>query len=126
MHAAPLQAMLPRQLVEPVQWESTIKKLVGAGQCSRACSLYTLRQAALRPQPLLLPPAVRRLPTTAALLQPVPQRTILTTAARCATAPAGRPAGKKELFELGPGQQIKAMVKRIDPTVWGAFKNLAA
>ncbi|GAB4817244.1 hypothetical protein N2152v2_004290 [Parachlorella kessleri] len=59
-----IQAMLPRQLVEPVQWEATIKKLVGAG--------------------------------------------------------------KKELFELGPGQQIKAMVKRIDNSVWGAFKNMAA
>ncbi|KAK2076516.1 hypothetical protein QBZ16_001042 [Prototheca wickerhamii] len=27
---------------------------------------------------------------------------------------------------LGPGAQIKAMVKRIDPGAWGAFKNVAA
>ena len=35
-------------------------------------------------------------------------------------------AGKSQLFELGPGAQIKAMVKRIDPGAWGAFKNMAA
>ena len=33
-------------------------------------------------------------------------------------------AGKNQLFELGPGQQIKAMVKRIDPNVWSATKNI--
>ncbi|CAD7700929.1 unnamed protein product, partial [Ostreobium quekettii] len=35
-------------------------------------------------------------------------------------------AGKKELFELGPGHQIKAMVKRMDANVWKGFKNVAA
>lgn len=62
--AADVLALLPRQLVEPVQWERTVKALVGAG--------------------------------------------------------------KNQLFELGPGAQIKAMVKRIDPSAWGAFKNVAA
>ena len=33
-------------------------------------------------------------------------------------------AGKNQLYELGPGQQIKAMVKRIDPNVWSATKNV--
>jgi hypothetical protein len=35
-------------------------------------------------------------------------------------------AGKNQLHELGPGQQIKAMVKRIDNAAWAAFKNMAA
>ena len=33
-------------------------------------------------------------------------------------------AGKRELFELGPGAQIKAMVKRIDGEVWKTVKNV--
>ncbi len=33
-------------------------------------------------------------------------------------------AGKKELYELGPGAQIKAMVKRIDQAVWKDTKNV--
>eukprot|EP00793_Prasinoderma_coloniale_P004705 PRCOL_00000466-RA len=32
--------------------------------------------------------------------------------------------GKNELFELGPGQQVKAMTKRIDPAVWKTFTNV--
>merc|ERR1711959_375941 len=32
--------------------------------------------------------------------------------------------GKKSLHELGPGQQIKAMVKRIDQACWKNFKNV--
>ena len=32
--------------------------------------------------------------------------------------------GKTELVELGPGKQIKAMVKRTDPEVWKDFKNI--
>ncbi len=56
--------MLARQLVEPVQWESTLKNLVAAG--------------------------------------------------------------KTQLFELGPGAQIKSMMKRIDNGVWKGLKNVAA
>jgi len=56
--------MLPRQLVEPVRWEPTVRALIAAG--------------------------------------------------------------KNEMYELGPGAQIKAMVKRIDPAAWKAFKNVAA
>ena len=37
-------------------------------------------------------------------------------------APAG---GKDRLFELGPGAQIKAMVKRLSNDAWKAFKNVA-
>lgn len=33
-------------------------------------------------------------------------------------------AGKAELYELGPGSQIKAMCKRIDNGVWKSFKNV--
>lgn len=29
------------------------------------------------------------------------------------------------MHELGPGQQIKAMVRRIDNTAWSGFKNIA-
>lgn len=32
--------------------------------------------------------------------------------------------GKKKLYELGPGAQIKAMCKRIDKEVWGSFTNV--
>ncbi|KAL3150402.1 hypothetical protein ABBQ32_000240 [Trebouxia sp. C0010 RCD-2024] len=59
-----IRALLSRQLVEPVQWEATLKHLIG--------SMH-----------------------------------------------------RSELFELGPGQQIKAMCKRIDPAVVKAFKNIA-
>ena len=59
-----IRALLSRQLVEPVQWEATLKHLIG--------SMH-----------------------------------------------------KRELFELGPGQQIKAMCKRIDLAVVKAFKNIA-
>ena len=62
--AAHIRELLPRQLVEPVRWEPTLKALIGAG--------------------------------------------------------------KTQLFELGPGAQIKAMVKRIDNGVWQGFKNVAA
>jgi len=62
--AAHIREMLPRQLVEPVRWEPTLKALIGAG--------------------------------------------------------------KTQLHELGPGAQIKAMVKRIDNSVWQGFKNIAA
>ncbi len=34
-------------------------------------------------------------------------------------------AKKEQLFELGPGAQIKAMVKRIDMTVWKAMRNIS-
>ena len=57
--------MLARQLVEPVQWESTLQRLV-------------------------------------------------------------HEMGKTQMYELGPGQQIKAMCKRIDPAVVKAFKNISA
>ena len=32
--------------------------------------------------------------------------------------------GKTGMYELGPNQQIKSMVKRIDQTVWKGFKNV--
>ena len=59
-----IRALLPRQLVEPVKWEPTLKAMIAAG--------------------------------------------------------------KTELHELGPGAQIKAMVKRLDNAVWKNFKNIAA
>ena len=62
--AAHIRELLPRQLVEPVRWEPTLRTLIESG--------------------------------------------------------------KTQLHELGPGQQIKAMVKRIDNAVWKAFKNVAA
>ena len=59
-----IRGLLARQLVEPVQWEATLKHLIGTMH-------------------------------------------------------------KTELFELGPGQQIKAMCKRINPVIVKAFKNIA-
>jgi [acyl-carrier-protein] S-malonyltransferase len=35
-------------------------------------------------------------------------------------------AGKTQLSELGPGAQIKAMVKRVDANAWKGFRNVAA
>lgn len=55
-------ALLKRQLCEPVQWEQTMKTMIGSG--------------------------------------------------------------KNQMFELGPGQQLKAMCKRMDANVWKAFKNV--
>ena len=34
-------------------------------------------------------------------------------------------AKKDKLYELGPGAQIKAMVKRVDMGVWKAMKNIS-
>jgi hypothetical protein len=34
--------------------------------------------------------------------------------------------GKTELYELGPGAQIKSMLKRIDNGVWKNTKTVAA
>ena len=54
--------MLARQLTEPVQWESSVMAMIGAG--------------------------------------------------------------KKEMLEMGPGAQVKAMLKRIDPAVWKGCRNV--
>eukprot|EP00890_Picochlorum_soloecismus_P003879 jgi/Picsp_1/4492/NSC_06713-R1_malonyl :acp acyltransferase len=62
--AREIRDLLPRQLVEPVKWEPTLKAIIASG--------------------------------------------------------------KNELHELGPGAQIKAMVKRLDNAVWKNFKNIAA
>lgn len=62
--AEEIRNLLPRQLVEPVKWEPTLKALIASG--------------------------------------------------------------KTQLHELGPGAQIKAMVKRLDNAVWKNFKNIAA
>lgn len=59
-----IRGLLARQLVEPVQWEATLKHLIDSME-------------------------------------------------------------KGELFELGPGQQIKAMCKRINPAIVKTFKNVA-
>lgn len=34
-------------------------------------------------------------------------------------------AKRDQLYELGPGAQIKAMVKRVDMGVWKAMKNIS-
>jgi [acyl-carrier-protein] S-malonyltransferase len=62
--AAHIKELLPRQLVEPVRWEPTLRNLIAEG--------------------------------------------------------------RTQMHELGPGAQIKAMVKRIDNAIWQKFKNLAA
>ncbi len=36
-----------------------------------------------------------------------------------------RGARKERLYELGPGAQIKAMVKRVDMGVWKAMRNIS-
>lgn len=59
-----ISALLARQLVEPVQWEATLKHLTG-------------------------------------------------------------PMGKTQLYEVGPGQQIKAMCRRIDAVVAKNVTNVA-
>ena len=41
------------------------------------------------------------------------------------TLAALQAAGKGELFELGPGAQLKAMVKRMDAGAWKAMKNVS-
>ena len=34
-------------------------------------------------------------------------------------------AGKDKLYELGPGQQIKAMTKRVDNNLWKNLTNVS-
>ena len=34
--------------------------------------------------------------------------------------------GKDQMFEVGPGSQLKAMMKRIDMQVWKAMRNVSA
>ncbi|XRB03005.1 S-malonyltransferase [Pycnococcus provasolii] len=60
--ASEIKGLLQKQLVQPVKWEDTVKKLIGSG--------------------------------------------------------------KTKLYELGPGAQVKAMVKRIDTATWKAFTNV--
>lgn len=60
--ASEVKGLLQKQLVQPVLWEDTVKKLIASG--------------------------------------------------------------KNKLFELGPGAQVKAMVKRIDNGCWKAFTNV--
>ena len=95
--AAEIAALLPRQLVEPVQWEGTVRKLVATGERAGRFPHPHNDRAGTRLSDAPLPLWHLR-----------------------------AHAGKNQLFELGPGQQIKAMVKRIDPAAWGAFKNVAA
>ena len=119
--AADIAALLPRQLVEPVQWEGTIRKLVAAGgwrrRKGRGCSgrrwagagRDAQRWASGRqPLPGIMPSASSGHPSP-----------------RMVHAPSCC-AGKNQMHELGPGQQIKAMVKRVDNAAWAALKNTAA
>ena len=55
------------------------------------------------------------------LVEPVQWEATLLALAR---GPGNGPAA--QLWELGPGTQIKAMVKRIDTAAWRAMKTLAA
>lgn len=58
------------------------------------------------------------------LVEPVRWEDTLT--ALLATGPAGGWQGCSQLYELGPGQQIKAMVRRISQAAWKDFKNVQA
>jgi [acyl-carrier-protein] S-malonyltransferase len=60
---------------------------------------------------------VRWEPTLAALLSQQPA---------AAAADVAAWAGCETLYELGPGQQIKAMVRRLDQAAWRAFQNVPA
>lgn len=51
-------------------------------------------------------------------------KTIL--APRGTTSEGGSVAGCSRLYEVGPGHQIKAMVRRISTTTWKDFTNVAA
>ena len=51
------------------------------------------------------------------LVEPVKWESILASLARL---------GKNEMYELGPGSQLKAMMKRVDLQVWKAMKNVSA
>ena len=34
-------------------------------------------------------------------------------------------SGKNQVYEVGPGSQLKAMMKRVDTQVWKAMKNVS-
>jgi [acyl-carrier-protein] S-malonyltransferase len=85
--AEAVKRLLCRQLVEPVQWEATLKRVlalgVGGGGGGRGGSEAS---------------GVQQQPTRA----PV------------------------RLYELGPGAQLKAMVRRLDTPAWKAMVNVTA
>lgn len=53
--AADIAAMLPRQLVEPVQWETTLRKLVRHRRRHGLWALHAVTRHCLRPLPAILP-----------------------------------------------------------------------
>lgn len=51
------------------------------------------------------------------LVEPVKWENILSSLAKL---------GKNQVYELGPGSQLKAMMKRVDLYVWKAMQNVSA
>lgn len=51
------------------------------------------------------------------LVEPVKWENILAEMARL---------GKNQVYELGPGTQLKAMMKRVDQQVWKTMQNVSA
>lgn len=68
------------------------------------------------------PAEIRRL-LAQQLVTPVQWEATLQKLIKCGNA---GPGGVAQLYELGPGQQIKAMVRRLDNPAWKAFKNVSA
>ena len=121
--AAEVAALLPRQLVEPVQWEGTIRALLAAGAPEGRGELagpYRHRYGYVFDTWGYQRRKTNTLPPRASPCRPGP------LPSHSLPALPASAAGKNQLHELGPGQQIKAMVRRIDNTAWSAFKNVAA
>jgi len=79
--AEAVKELLCRQLVEPVQWEATLRKVLALGEGGGEGG--------------------------------------------AAVAGAGA-APSVRLYELGPGQQLKAMVRRLSTPAWKAMANVVA
>jgi len=96
-----VKTLLCRQLVEPVRWEASLRAalaLVGEGGAAAAAASGAAGAAGAAGG----------------------------GGAAAAAGGAAAAAPSVRLFELGPGQQLKAMVRRLDTAAWKGMTNVAA
>ena len=137
--AADIPAMLARQLVEPVQVTEHHADVDSCYLLFISATTATVLQMPERYIPWLLCITQHFLSVQNKLHLALSIRPHRHSGMQChrkhhtvsclqweATLKALVAAGKTELYELGPGAQIKSMLKRIDNGVWKSTKTVAA
>lgn len=145
--AASIRALLGRQLVEPVQWEATLTALTSPGgspgysvhvffthcKClgDFLCCTVPLRVEAAAagepPSPCAVSSYTKCMHTcqvthcVALATHPLTRTHTHSTHSPGAVSPGAAP----KLFELGPGSQIKSMVRRVSGDAWKAMTNVS-